>query len=55
LNGKSVCNLPVKYEVRIQVDAGAYSWIAFCGRHTKFIAKATGAKKQDIRSVKVIK
>jgi hypothetical protein len=55
LNVHSVCNNPVKYEVRIQVDTGAYGWIAFCGRHAKSIAKTTGAKKQDVRPVKVIK
>jgi hypothetical protein len=55
LNNQLICNMPVKYEVRIQVDTVAYSWIAFCARHTKSIAKATGAKKQDIRPVKIIR
>jgi hypothetical protein len=55
LNVHSVCNNPVKYEVRIQVDTGVYGWIAFCGRHARSIAKTTGAKKPDIRPVKVIK
>ena len=55
LDNHLICNRPVKYEVRIQVDTVAYSWIAFCARHARSIAKATGAKKQDIRPVKIIK